>query len=244
MFTDTVAGAIAGVRSHARLNELSQDIWKAYGSGLLTDDEAQGLSETLEARRIEVRVLDQTSNRALGVPRVIGASCFPVKRRRTHSPDRARSIERRRRLAAFGPLPPALALRFTTGELAVLQIVADEVRASGFCCLTLGEIAARAGVSVCHARNAIRAAGRDGLLLIEERRRHRAPNLPNRIRIISKEWKAWMERRRSPASGGGGSKKVESTDTVIRTTVNSTSQSSIRPRKREDRISLDTPGPC
>ena len=47
------------------------------------------------------------------------------------SPDRQRSIERRRRLAASEPLLPQLASRFTTGELAVLRIVGDEVKAHG-----------------------------------------------------------------------------------------------------------------
>jgi hypothetical protein len=213
MFVDTVAGAIAGARSHARLNDLMQDVWKAYGAGMLNDDEAQRLAERLEARRVEVRELDRTSIRAPSVPRVIGASVFPPKKRQGFSPDRQRSIERRRRLAASGPMPPALAYRFTTGELAALRIVADEVRANGTCVLTLGEIAARAGVSVCLARNALRGAAKDGLLLIEERRRHRAPNLPNVVRIISREWKAWIDRRRPALPLGGGSRKIESTDT-------------------------------
>ena len=43
-------------------------------------------------------------------------------------------------------MPPALACKFTTGELAVLRIVGDEVRASGLCGLCIDAIAARAGV--------------------------------------------------------------------------------------------------
>jgi hypothetical protein len=211
MFIDTVAGAISGVRSHARLNELMQDIWKAYGIGMLDDAEAQRLAEQLEARRAEVRLLDQTSIRAPSVPRAIGVSCFPVKKRHSYSPDRARSINRRRLLAASGPMPPALACKFTTGELAALRIVADEVRAKGSCSLTLGEVAARAGVGLTTARGALRAAARDGLLTIEERRRHMAPNLPNLTRIISAEWRAWIAKTK--AAKGGGFGKAKSTDT-------------------------------
>ncbi len=48
-------------------------------------------------------------------------------RRPQRPPQRAIAIERRRRLASSGPLPPAIACRFTTGELAVLRIVGDEV---------------------------------------------------------------------------------------------------------------------
>ena len=104
-------------------------------------------------------------------------------------------------------MPPALAARFTTGELAVLRIVGDEVRAGGLCGLCLDAIAARAGVCRRLARNAIRLAARLGLLTIQERRREGQKNLPNIVRVISREWLAWLRlgaRRMaaSPASGG------------------------------------------
>jgi hypothetical protein len=59
----------------------------------------------------------------------------------------------------------ALASRFTTGQLAVLKIVADEIATEGRWTLTAGEIAARAGV--CHrlAQGAIRWAAGDGFSL-------------------------------------------------------------------------------
>ena len=57
-------------------------------------------------------------------------------------------------------MPPALAARFTVGELAVLRIVGDEVRASGLCGLCIDAIAARAGVCRRTAQNAIRQAAR------------------------------------------------------------------------------------
>jgi hypothetical protein len=46
-FSDTVAGVIAGTKAHARLNELAQDIWKAWGAGMLDDAEAGRLSGLL-----------------------------------------------------------------------------------------------------------------------------------------------------------------------------------------------------
>ena len=104
-------------------------------------------------------------------------------------------------------MPPALASRFTTGELAVLRIVSDEVRAGGQCTLCIDAIAARAGVCRRLAQNAIRQAARLGLLTIQERRREGQKNLPNIVRVISREWLAWLRlgaRRMaaSPASGG------------------------------------------
>src|SRR5271163_1425398 len=72
------------------------------------------------------------------------------------------------------------------------SIVADEVRARGVCALPLCAIAARAGVGVTTARDAIRLAAGDGLLVITERRRRGCASLPNVLRVISREWKAWI----------------------------------------------------
>ena len=146
-------------------------------------------------------------------------SHFPPKRKAARSPNRRASIERRRTLAASGPMPPQLASQFTTGELAALRIVVDAVRERGFCVLTLGEIAARAGICVTTARNALRTAAREGLVTIEERRRDKRPNLANAVRVVSREWKTWIERGpkrnaqgRAGAAEGGGCKKTEATD--------------------------------
>ena len=109
--------------------------------------------------------------------------------------DRARSRERRRRLAYSGPMPAALAAAFTPAEVAVLRIVADEHRDRGDCALCVDEIAARAGV--CHrtVQNALRHAERFGLISTTERRRDGARNLPNIVRVVSREWLTWIEHR-------------------------------------------------
>ena len=150
-------------------------------------------------------------------------SHFPPKRKAARSPNRRASIERRRTLAASGPMPPQLASQFTTGELAALRIVADAERDRGACMIALGEIAARAGVCVTTARNALRQAACEGLVTIEERRRDKRPNLSNVVRVVSREWLVWIARGRKNSSAGrgsadasasqrGGSKKMESTD--------------------------------
>jgi hypothetical protein len=205
MNAETFAAALASARTLAQVDDLAKILWTAYGNGALTDIEAENLAGLVEARRREIRPQDRTAVRAPHVPKT-PTSFFPAKRHYPVSPDKHASRERRRRLAASGPMPPALACHFTTGQLAVLRIVADEVKDKGACTLPLASIAARAGVCVTLARDAIRLAAGDGILVIEERRQHRAPNKPNLIRIVSREWRCWIDRGRR-----GGSKFLEST---------------------------------
>ena len=81
-------------------------------------------------------------------------------------------------------------LQIQVGELAVLRIVGNEVRQHGQCDRCVDEIAARAGVCRSLAKNALRTAARLGLLTVEERRRAGRRNLPNVVRIASREWSA------------------------------------------------------
>src|SRR5215212_9314522 len=114
-------------------------------------------------------------------------------------------------------MPPALACKFTVSELAVLRIIGDEVRQHGHCARCVDEIAARAGVCRSMVKNAIRTAARLGLLTIEERRR----DLPNVIRIVSKEWTSWLARggwsNRPSAEPLIGVKKITLTDRTDKT---------------------------
>jgi len=89
-------------------------------------------------------------------------------------------------------MPPALASKFTVSELAVLRIVGDEVRGQGACGLTLAEIAARAGVCRRMAQSALREAAGLGLVTVQERRREGQVNLPNVVRVVSREWLVWL----------------------------------------------------
>jgi hypothetical protein len=134
---------------------------------------------------------------------------------------RAAAIERRRRLASSGPLPPSIACRFTVGELAVLRIVGDEVAERGACDRTLGEVAARAGVCRALAQQAIRKAAREELLTIEERPQPGRKSLPNVVRIISREWRTWLQRGPGRRGEKIGSKKIDLTGRKISNLVES-----------------------
>src|SRR4051794_41391327 len=98
-------------------------------------------------------------------------------------------------------LPSLMTLRFTVGELAVLRIVGDEVRQHGRCDRCVDELAARAGVCRSLVKNALRTAARLGLVTVEERRREGRRNLPNVIRIVSREWRGRRGRRAPPPGG-------------------------------------------
>src|SRR4051794_20134031 len=209
-FCDQMTAAIDGARTLTRLDHLSRSIWQSLAAGAVADDDAQALAEHLHTRRGVLR----------GEIKPVGAlpsrpSIFPP-RRPQRAPQRPVAIARRRHLAASGPMPPALACKFTVSELAVLRIVGDEVRQHGQCARCVDEIAARAGVCRRMVQTALREAARLGLLTIEERRREGRRNLPNVVRIVSKEWTSWLARggrsNRSQAEPLIGCKKLRPTD--------------------------------
>jgi DNA-binding transcriptional regulator YhcF (GntR family) len=67
-------------------------------------------------------------------------------------------------------MPPQIAARFTQAERAVLAVVAAETVRQGDCRLSIGHLAALAGVCASTVKNAMREARRLGLISIEERR--------------------------------------------------------------------------
>ena len=215
----------------AALPSVTALLWRAYGDGQITEAEAEKLSALIEIRRARSggRQQGQSSN-----PTETGtllAAEAPQDRqnrpRRASVGSRPRteaSMERRRRWAASGRLPPGLAARFTLAEQSVLALVAAETARRGDCRLAVPHLAAIAGVAETTVRNAIREARRLGLVTVEERRVTGFRNLPNIVRIVSPEWTAWLRLARkggtvmvspsprygdhghtqsSPAQGGG-----------------------------------------
>jgi hypothetical protein len=206
MFAQQISGAIEGARTLTRMDALARLLWQGHAAGAVADDEAQRLAELLHAKKAVVRAAHEPVGLPQGRP-----SIFPP-RRPQRAPRRPEAIARRRRLASSGPLPPALACRFTVGQLATLRIIGDEVRHHGRCDRTLAEIAARAGVCRSIVQAAVREAARLGLVTVEERRRQGQVNLPNVVRILSREWTAWLTRGPKGAATIGF-KKSDPTDT-------------------------------
>ena len=135
-FCDQMAAAIDGARTLTRFDHLSRSIWQGLAAGAVVDDDAQALAEHLHARRSVLR----GEIKPVGIPPG-RPSIFPPRRlqRAPAAPGRDCPPSH---LAASGPMPPALACKFTVSELAVLRIVGDEVRLHGCCSRCVDEIAA------------------------------------------------------------------------------------------------------
>jgi hypothetical protein len=174
----------------AALPAVTAALWRAFAEGHVTEAEAEALSALVEARQVKSETL-------LHLPQIGNADVTPV---RVGSPRRAigsrprtdASMERRRRWAASGRLPPGLAARFTLAEQAALALIAAETARRGDCRLAIEHLAAVAGVSRSTVKNAIREARKLGLLTVEERRLTAFRNDTNVVRIVSPEWTAWL----------------------------------------------------
>jgi hypothetical protein len=177
MFAEQIRRAVEA-SPRAELPAVSALLWKAYAAGTVTEAEASALSEAIEARK------------------VLPATQKPVQRRLGSRPRTPASLERRRRWAASGALPPALASRFTLAETAVLAVIAAEHVKHGRCTLVIDHIAALAGVGRTTVKRALRAAQGLGFVRIEERRVSAWRNGPNVVTITSPEWTSWLRMRR------------------------------------------------
>jgi hypothetical protein len=222
----------------AALPEVARALWAAFSDGKVTEAEAEALSVLIEVRTLTCVGSDRSkAERALNPTGTDAATA--ALQDRVRSPRRAvgsrsrtdASLERRRRWAASGRLPPALAARFTLAEQAVLALVAAETVRRKDCRLSIENMAAVAGVCRSTVKNAIREARQLGLLTVEERQITGFRNDTNVIRIISPEWLAWIrlarkgdparsthsrrEGRHGHASQGGGVKSVTTTPTEV-----------------------------
>lgn len=194
--------AVTGARNGAMLDNLARLLWRAHAEGHLSDVDAEAASEAVQARR---RVFASPAAVAQAAP--VSARRKPVTPR---SPNRQASLERRRRQAASGALPPQLAALFTLGEVAVLSVVARQCQRAGVCSLPIDALAALAGVSRSLAKGAIRRAATLGLIERRERRRRGWRSETNLLRIIDSSWTTW-----SKLSARGGGRNPPSTNTSI-----------------------------
>lgn len=133
--------------------------------------------------------------------------------------DTAPQIRRRKRKMAsrtFGSwsdIPPQLRFHYTEKERAALHIIVEMIRRSGFCQISLQEIADRAGVHRNTVKNAISEAKKLGHLRIQLRPRPGQKHLPSIITIKSEEWLDWLAK-------GTGDKRLSALRKVHKQTGN------------------------
>jgi hypothetical protein len=176
---DQFLEAAAAAKNTASVDAVARLIWRAHAEGQLADADAEAVGEALQARR-----------RAFAAGAVFAA--LRPARSPPRSPDRRRSLERRRRQAMSGVVPAKIAAAFTIGELAVLTVIGRQCQRGGACTLHIDAIAALAGVSRTSVKNALRAARAGGLLLVRERRIPGRKSLTNVVTVVSPEWRGWL----------------------------------------------------
>jgi hypothetical protein len=196
-----------------KLPEIRSAMYKALTDGHIDDTEAETLDALINARA------------------AIPATAMAPRRRVGSRPRSSASMERRRSWAASRRLPARLAAGFTLAEQAVLAVIAAEVKKHRTCRLTISHIAAVAGVSESTVRNAIREAKAQCLLTVEESRRSPWMNNPNVVRIVSKEWAAWL--RLSTGANSYTPRQTESKSGLALTRENIDSGSLFRQRQEQ-----------
>lgn len=183
MLADELAAAVAGARTMAHVDNLTRLLWRGVAEGHIAEDRAEPISGALDARRAVLRG-----------PVAVSARQAPRKPHRPVSPDRAKSIARRRQLALAGAVPGHIGANFTMAEIAALTVVAREVqRRQGHGCeLPIDAIAAMAGTCRTVVQGALRHARALGLVSVTERRRRGHASDTNIVAIVSVEWLSWL----------------------------------------------------
>jgi hypothetical protein len=187
MFYEHLATTIATLhpKDTGQREEFLRTIYRALGTGQLSEDQAQELDELVRPSRQPVAAV-------LAAPPP--KRYFIQRSAEQRSPNRRASIERRRLHAASGMLPPSIAANYTVGEQAVLRVVADEWLAHGVCDLSRNEIASRAGVSHALAKRTLLMVERHGLISVKRRPRSGRKHLTNITHIVRAEWIDWLNK--------------------------------------------------
>ena len=223
MLAEHIKGALGGPLTAPALEEIARTVWRAVEKGALSWEEAGRLDGLIRARRDRMGAGGGGPGRGAGPARASWALPAVLRRPRPpRSPERRASVERRRRVASCGALPPDAAGWFTEGQRAALSVVGREAaRGRPWCDWPLDRIAALAGVGRTTARDALRLAERLGLVRVRQRRRWGARSDTNVVSVTGKAWWRWLKRgpKRLPGegqgvpAGRGGSERSDATNT-------------------------------
>jgi DNA-binding Lrp family transcriptional regulator len=118
-----------------------------------------------------------------------------ARRRPLTSEQRSKEIQRRRKWASAGNMPPEIRACYSEAERATLCVIAKRCSEKGFCDLCIDEIARLAGVGRTSVQNALRKARSKGVehISVRERPQRSGKSLTNIIKIVSSSWRGWIE---------------------------------------------------
>jgi hypothetical protein len=189
---------INAATSPSALDELSVAIWKIYWPGIISDADAQYLSEAIQKRKPSRASI---SSRPISALQGRVSSRFAPRpcRRRLTTEEHAKRRERKRMLGGSSAMPDTMRRHYTEGERAVGCVVAGEVKRVGICELSIDEIADRAGVGRTTVQNWQHEARRLGHVCVRHRPQRGAKSLTNVITIICTDWLTWIKRAPSAA---------------------------------------------
>jgi hypothetical protein len=109
------------------------------------------------------------------------------------SPDRPKSVLRRKRLALTDPVPARIGCLLTESQRAYARLVRDEWERHGVFDLCHDEAASRIGVCCKTAMRAQMRLEELALISVERRPQPGRKHLPNVVRIIAPAWLVWIE---------------------------------------------------
>jgi hypothetical protein len=181
LFAHHLESAVIGADS-LTLDDISRACSRGLAEGAISEVDAGAIYEAVQARRLAIRQSPGPKPPTPTLP----------KRREPRSANRQASLERRRRQASSGSMPPALAANFTLAEQAALAVIARQCQRHGRCDLHMDAIAGLAGCCRTTVQNALREARHRGLIAVEERRLRWNRNDTNLVMIISPEWQTWL----------------------------------------------------
>ncbi len=169
VLSEHIEAALAGPLTGLALEEIGRVMWQAFAEEAFDWAEAERLDGLIRARQERMRAAGgaRGAGSAGGLQRASAALCgaLAAAARRPRSPDRVASVERRRRVASSGALPPGPAGWLTEGQRAVLTVVGREAaRGVPTCKWPIAKIAALAGVERTTVQGALRLAGGLGLV--------------------------------------------------------------------------------
>lgn len=230
MVSTQLTSAAASAPTVKAADEISRLTWQTWGRGLLSDTDAQATQNVIDERKRSILAFVPAATKQ--PPRT------PVRR---PARDHRKSIARRRRISMSGLMPARLAASFSMAEIAVLSVIAREIKKQRHNLFEwpLGKISALAGCCETTARNALREARRLGIVSVTERRRNGRRSLTNIVSVTSALWRSWLRLGPRVGVGAKSSSPRSNRDNPTASAPKTTPEMIAKPRDQRGRGNSD-----